>query len=542
MMKKIIVCIHVLVMFISCSDGFEDTNDQNFLDRSKIEQDDVIEKQKSFAKILSQAVYNEEKVRSFIKEQALLQFDHDYDVFYPFVKDRIIDGNQTFRDVLLSYCDEDELVKIEETLPLLNILVPDLSLYCDFTPNNWDINDDEVAVISRDDNDNHLYVNGESALKLPLSEVPGFPCLVVKNNERIEVNMNPKTRSAGGLTYKFVNEIFDGSKPLPSLSPQTRHSNFEEDVELTVTSYYMSESELDMEILDAYDMYKDNPYGYDRDYIYYGIKNKTDIGELKRNVRETLYRFRLNPRTYKMIADQGGSDGFLQSTTEEKRYLTADEIVKRVWTDGVFEFIFTCMVSDQNSSESMKTTLVMPLKPSEVFAIKKVSVEHINSTMFRHSKNTYTVNPDNLESKWIFPDKHSFGNQIFLQPWDLYSKSLVIHMSVDERDDGQTIERTESYQNEYAHKADFVGEGTFGKFGAKIGYGFTSKESKSTSTKVTTTVGSDHLGTLTFYYYDPVITDKRTTSSFLFGKRTVYKPYTVNNGSVEMTLIPRKIR
>ena len=43
--------------------------------------------QSSFAQILSEAVYDKISLRSFIRETALNQFDCDYDVFYPFVKD-----------------------------------------------------------------------------------------------------------------------------------------------------------------------------------------------------------------------------------------------------------------------------------------------------------------------------------------------------------------------------------------------------------------------------------------------------------------------
>lgn len=54
----------------------------------------------------------------------MAQFDNDYDIFYPLVKNKIVYDNQSLRDILLSYCkDENELVQIEQSLPLLNILV-----------------------------------------------------------------------------------------------------------------------------------------------------------------------------------------------------------------------------------------------------------------------------------------------------------------------------------------------------------------------------------------------------------------------------------
>lgn len=41
---------------------------------------------KDFAVILSRAVKNEPQLRDFLKEEALLEFDNDYDVFYPWTK------------------------------------------------------------------------------------------------------------------------------------------------------------------------------------------------------------------------------------------------------------------------------------------------------------------------------------------------------------------------------------------------------------------------------------------------------------------------
>lgn len=44
---------------------------------------------KDFSVILSRAVSSDENLRVFIKENALKQFDMDYDVFYPYVRIRL---------------------------------------------------------------------------------------------------------------------------------------------------------------------------------------------------------------------------------------------------------------------------------------------------------------------------------------------------------------------------------------------------------------------------------------------------------------------
>lgn len=44
--------------------------------------------QLKFAKLLSQAASSSIEVRNFLKKEALVQFDNDYDIFYPLIKDK----------------------------------------------------------------------------------------------------------------------------------------------------------------------------------------------------------------------------------------------------------------------------------------------------------------------------------------------------------------------------------------------------------------------------------------------------------------------
>ncbi len=70
-----------------------------------------------FAEILSSAVYSELPLRDFIKSEALKEFDRDFDVFYPFVKDEIVYDNQTFRQILEKYDTKGLLQEIEAREP-----------------------------------------------------------------------------------------------------------------------------------------------------------------------------------------------------------------------------------------------------------------------------------------------------------------------------------------------------------------------------------------------------------------------------------------
>lgn len=529
-MKKFLFVLVSTIFMLSCSQ--EEVTNLTENDQKGLPELTTAQAQLKFAKLLSQAASNSIEVRNFLKEEALARFDNDYDIFYPLVKDKIVTGNKSFRDILLSYCqDENELTRIEFSQLLLNIMIPDLSLFWDFDAKKWDVNNAEVAVLCRDDKDDTLYENGENIGSLPKGEIPGFPCLVVKNNERLMVT-NANARS-GEVTYEFIDEVFDGAKN----RPQARHSDFDIDFQPTEDlGKYVAKSEIMPSIIKAWEEFKNVPNACQRDYIYYGITKANTPGTLNRNIREKLYRFRINATAFGKIADSN-QDSQLNNPSQTKRYLSNDEILRQIWTDGEFEFRFKSYIAGEDSKEAMEHVLPFSVNPRDVFSIKKVHVHHKNSTMFRQSKNFYSVNVNNLESKWIYPEKlagKNYNSQVFLLPWDLYSKSLVIHMFVEEFDLDQTDERSRTVVNEFTNKVDFSVEGggsTDKKMNltAKLGYGFSHTKTTTSTTKITTTLTSDDLGTLSFLFYDPIIKAEANGT---------YKLYSVYNGTVEATLLP----
>ena len=528
--KKYFVSLFCIAAFCACTDQVNEFPSQPDGSQSKtIVQAplDQVTAQKKFAKALSKAVSNSLDVRKFLKAEAVAQFDNDYDIFYPLVKNKIVYDKQSLRDILLSYCkDENELVQIEQSLPLLNILVPDLSLFWDFNAEKWNVDDKEVSVICRDDKDNTLYENGENIGKMTTGDIPDFPCLVVKNNERMKVS-SVKTRS-GEATYEFLSDAFDGSKR----KLQTRH--YEEDINLQPTEdleAYVNGSEIMSSVKDAWNEFKNVPNAYQRDYIYYGITKENKPGTLNRYIREKLYRFRIAANAYSAINDPT-QDPTLQDTQKNKGYLTNEEIIQKIWTDGNFEFHFKSYISGEDSKEAMEAKLTFTINPRDAFSLEKIHLKHKNSTAFRQSKNFYTVDAKNLRSKWIYPEKsdRNADDLVFTLPWDLYNKSLSIFMFVEEWDKGQTITQEKSVVSEFVNKADFSieGSGSIGKvsLSTKLGYGFSHTKTVSNKATIQTTVESDPLGTLYFQYNDPIIRDEINGT---------YKLYNVSSGSVVAT-------
>ena len=131
--------------------------------------------------ILSKAVHDNKELRLFLKNEALRQFDYDNDVFYPFVKDQVVCGSETFRDILVKYSNESLLSEIEQTLPKLNILIPDWSWLGCFSVNSWDATDSDPVVTFIDGHEDvEVFENGKYIGNLPEEGFPDFPVLIIR--------------------------------------------------------------------------------------------------------------------------------------------------------------------------------------------------------------------------------------------------------------------------------------------------------------------------------------------------------------------------
>lgn len=534
-MKKFFIIFASMFFMFACTQ--EEVNLLPANDKAVVETSELTtaEAQIRFAKLLSKAASSSVEVRKFLKNEATKQFDNDYDVFYPMVKNKIVTDGKSFRDILLSYCnDPKELIEIEQSQLLLNILIPDMTLFWDFNAEKWDANNQEIVVMCRNDESATMYENGENIGQIEKGDIPGFPCLVVKNNERLKVK-SVNTRS-GEATYEFIGDAFDGSKQVGKAV--TRHSERDDALEPTEDlTKGVPSSVFKANIVDAWNELKNIPGAYQRDYLYYGITKENKPGILNRNIREELYRFRVQPDAFGKIAEPNGADPQLQTPSRERRYLTNEEIMEKIWNDGKFDFIFKSYIASDNGDKAMEHQLTFSIDPRDIFSIEKVHVKHKNSTAFRHSKNFYSVDPDNLKSKWYYPRVHSNSdNSVFLLPWDLYSKSLVIHIFVEEHDDAQVKKESRTVMNEFVNKADFSIEGGVEKdkikLTAKLGYGLSHTTTTTTVTEVTTTLGSDGMGTLSFFYNNPIIKSE---------SNGLYNVYSVFNGTVEATLLPRDV-
>lgn len=504
----------------------------NESDAAKVQELTVAEAQTRFAKILSKAVSGSVEVRCFLKDEALKQFDNDYDVFYPYVKDKVVQGSQTFRDILLSYCDSDkELEQVEQAQPLLTILVPDLTLFWEFGASKWDVYDEEVAVLCREDKDNTLYENGEAIGQMETGDIPAFPCLVVKTNERLRVNTSV-TRADGGASYEFVDDAFDGSKR----APQTRHWDADIDLEPQEDlDAYVSGSSLSPSIIQAYREFNDVFNACHRDYIYYGMTKDKKEGTLNRRIREKIWRFCISPLAYQTISNNDDTeDPGLQNTTQEKRQLTNEEILKRIWTDGSFEFQFKEYVGKEGIESKANMGPYFTVSPQELYSLSSIHLHHKNATAFRHQKNFYTVDIDSLCTKWVYVDNLTNGtteNYVFSQQWNLYDTLPVLYVWIEEVDPNSTLTVTRTLENE-AKPSFSTPTGDADKGQVKVEHGTTNTTAVTQRVQKTVNIGSDQLGRLSLSFDDPVITDEKSGT---------YRLYSPSTGTVQVTFLPLDI-
>lgn len=78
---------------------------------------------------------------------------------------------------------------------------------------------------------------------------------------------------------------------------------------------------LDERCITAYNYFRNNKYLIDREYVYYGLSpNNKENGKLDPNIREKLYKFRVDPQKYGAITnEQIGEDPHLKNEADYKK-------------------------------------------------------------------------------------------------------------------------------------------------------------------------------------------------------------------------------
>lgn len=529
--RSILTCALSTIVFASCGSDMVETASNGVTSNPAEKKVSEVVAERSFAKILSVAAAKDASLRIFLKQEAQKQFDKDYDVFYPYVKDKVIKQGKTLRDILVECSSEEEISAIENSVPLLTIMIPDLGSFNAFSVNKWNPSQAQIATTYAAGNDNSVFfAEGDSLLSLPAGSLPDFPFLVVKSNERMKVVGSTSSTRVGNapLHYEFVDPAFDGTKV-----NQTRSSYYDEDNSEVAPEEvpYLKKEQLDSRCIEAYNLAKNNRYLIDREYIYYNLSPQNPSnGKLDSHVREKLYMFRVSPSKYSQIIDEHSKeDPKLENDVFYKKWHpSTEQIAKDLWTNGAFEFVFL----SYKGGNSLVKTKPISVKGSDLFYISKFHVRYKHHTAFRHSKWWYSTTPDDLKGKWV--DLSSMDMYI-ADAWDLTNTPLSYYIKIIEKDNGQLKTTTNSYTVSFVAKSEFgLSDGKEPKF--NLGF------SGQSTTQQTYTVSyqykdeDDELGNILLNFKDPVIrSDKYATSKG-------YQVYSLNTGSIDLVIAPTRIR
>ncbi len=233
----------------------------------------------AFAKAMAKAITNP-AVRELLVNRAAMQFDKDYDVLYQQIKNEIVEGRSL--DEYIKELSSSSDYNLFNRTPLLTVFIPN-NTQNSFGNSKISSNIKWVAV--RDYENKLIAYNSSGEVKeLDESQIPSFPVMVIKENERVVYENDAKKHfSKGGFIFEskgnkyfFSNDEFDASKvadisPKVNGQPQSR----------VVTDLRV----IDSEVRTAYDHSLTCNTCPQRDWLYYGIYPVTGQNEGPMNIK-----------------------------------------------------------------------------------------------------------------------------------------------------------------------------------------------------------------------------------------------------------------
>ena len=471
---------------------------------------------KDFAVILSKAVSSEPQLRVFLQEEALKQYDKDYDVFYPWTKECSVDGKRSFKEVLAEYDTDGKMGEIESTIPLLTILVPDWSWIGlnAFSVTSWNAIEENALVGYEDENGvNVLYKNGKHADDVPSYVIPGYPVVMIKSNERMKASPSVK---GSPVLFDFLDPEFDGSNELATKGNRYYEHNF--NVPPAATNSFSSDA-IPLKDITAYNYSVAQPLLKQRDHIYYDMTDVLNTGYANFHYAERLFKCKIHPSelTSGFTDDQVSSANKDWKTTKHfggklsglPDTLTDSQLVSLSWVEGKVELQFDISVGDA-AEQRFKT-----INFNEAFYASRVMelYHYVWVDSFKYRE--YYVEEDDLVPRWIDLD-------FLLFTWDLSDIPTKYKVAISEYD----MDTNSSYSQNLTFKMSANIAPTSGQ---KTNWGITAGADYSNTYTFSFTQKSDNLGSFYVYYTDPIVTSVSGSDV------TVYQ---YNTGKVDVLIVP----
>lgn len=476
--------------------------------------------------------------RELIKTESLKRFNKDTDVLYNLIKDKPFNGSDeylrklnksskvsnfpTLHDFLIPFfLSEEELNNYENQLPLLTIFVPELPDNS-FSAETWDVNDLEqipdvairldnityTPVIGRD-NDNYL---------IAPEDVPSWSIIVLKDNERLITNNDPNYSTTqtriiegdNGLDYRFSDNNFD-----PTFITNTTLSGFEGANDNFIPQYLKT----------GYDVFSNDPTGWQRDNIYYGLTPTNTSGPISGGkYREYITTFKVNGST-PQTAYNSISDSFNEIRKDPAIRSDWQRGNTSAWTEGNFEFIIQLSYGAKSSNLGATLRKEFSATPNDLFEI--TWDKRTTGTWFWR-KTWYRPRITGLKTmNTAVPN----GVRLEFSVWDLNNFANHFLYSFEEKDANTTTTNSETKSSKF--NANFSLEPSTGllkKIGLKFGASYETSQSNTFTVVITT--GNDKMGDVELNFYDNAV---NKVNGVYYLRR-----YTSNN--VEVSIAPLQVQ
>lgn len=484
---KLFTVLTLLSIQFSCSDNNFAPNDN--ISETKINQTvNETSLKKKFSIALANVLNESEACREFIKNEALKQFDYDYDVLYMLVKDKIIENGMTFEDFLLNYINKEDLTSLINKIPNLTIFIPKLPENI-FSPQVWNTHNDIPLVAFKNERSQILYTDITGSINIiEFDEIPTFPIVVVKPSERVFLSSS-KTRNINssilktnsGHNYIFEHKEFDNTNPTNKIQTRSLSTEYPEKLK----KIYKAKE------------YADKNGVWQRDYIYYNISVKDGSGVFQKNISECIYSFELSgdpQNIYRLIADQGDDPHYSENEIQvpkDPRYNGRRDYAYSFWFDGNFEFIVKVYVSNTQliSNEIVKA---ISISPDDLF---ELNIESKNIGRNQYKRRALGIKK---LKKYYLP------NPLPLFDWDIEHYSSSIKISIEEKDNEVTEQKLVETTSSFASNFEFnAGWGETVKMGAK--FGASASTTQKVSTTITTHLNSEQLGDVIVNFGDDIV-------------------------------------
>ena len=446
----------------------------------------------NLAKALAKVFDESKEVRELVKSEALKKFNHDYDVLLDLIKDINLGDGTTLEQKLTQYINEEDLSSLLKEYPTITLFVPSLPNNS-FSADKWDTSKEKPEVAIRSYNNVVPIYNAKGEVfSLLNNEIPGFPIVVLKENERVVVrdqktsdNSSTFRSIATGIDFQFVDRIFDNT----TNNPEVRSSS-----NILVFDY-----EKYQKAIDSYDYFKNNTEGWQRDYVYYNLTKEINKGPIDLRYKECVVGFEMinnGIQNVNKISEQDSDpklDGYWHSKPIVVLPGGGGRSIYTPWTDGEFEFRIKVYHGAKNFGGSEHIT-AFRAQPEDLFEVT-------TDTSPRRS-NTYRILK--VENLYVNPNTPLFE-------WNLDYYSYSTKIVIEEVDPSQTQKITQTTTSEFATNFGF--DLTFGdtvKQGLK--FGASSKETKSFVYEVTTMLNNDELGEIIINFGDEIVMSKNNVT------------------------------